>query len=79
MQPIRSRSTARDMCIASAGNIHPIRRQYAAGSQAPAEVYVHRAEVYVHRRPAGNMHRVLCVNAHMVAIYIGRSYNMCVG
>ena len=48
--PLRgSRSTARDMCIASAGHIHPIRRQYASVPAGRCEGYVHRAAVYVHR------------------------------
>jgi hypothetical protein len=48
--PLRgSRSTARYMCIASAGHIHPIRRQYASVPAGRCEVYVHRAAVYVHR------------------------------
>jgi len=37
-----SRSTARDMCIASAGHIHPIRRQYASVPAGRCEGYVHR-------------------------------------
>ena len=44
-----SRSTARYMCIASAGHIHPIRRQYASVPAGRCDVYVHRAAVYVHR------------------------------
>ena len=44
-----SRSTARYMCIASAGHILPIRRQYASVPAGRCEVYVHRAAVYVHR------------------------------
>ena len=48
--PLRgSRSTARYMCIASAGHIHPIRRQYASVPAGRCEGYVHRAAVYVHR------------------------------
>ena len=48
--PLRgSRSTARYMCIASAGHIHPLRRQYASVPAGRCEGYVHRAAVYVHR------------------------------
>ena len=44
-----SRSTARYMCIASAGHILPIRRQYASVPAGRCDVYVHRAAVYMHR------------------------------
>ena len=70
--PLRgSRSTARYMCIASAGHILPIRRQYASVPAGRCEGYVHRAAVYVHR--------VLCLFPHTLDIYIGCVYNMCVG
>ena len=78
--PLRgSRSTARYMCIASAGHIHPIRRQYASVPAGRCEVYVHRAAVYVHRGLAGNILWVLCLFPHTLDIYIGCVYNMCVG
>ena len=74
-----SRSTARDMCIASAGHIHPIRRQYASVPAGPRRSICASGRSICASGLAGNILWVLCLFPHTLDIYIGCVYNMCVG